>query len=56
MKIKLRGINDIINMSCLFYHSLLLSIPDILKWNTSNFINMNYLFGHNWNIEIMPDI
>ena len=32
LKIKLRGINNIINMSCIFYEcSSLLSIPDISK-------------------------
>ena len=39
LKIKLRGIDDITNMSCIFYEcSSLLSIPDISKWNTSNVI------------------
>jgi len=57
LKIKLRGINNIINMSCMFYEcSSLLSIPDISKWNTSNIINMNYLFGKCENIEYIPDI
>ena len=47
LKIKLRGIDDITNMSCIFYEcSSLLSIPDISKWNTSNVINMSYLFGN----------
>ena len=57
LKIKLRGINDIINMSCIFYEcSSLLSIPDISKWNTSNIINMSYLFGKCEKIENIPDI
>jgi len=57
LKIKLRGINNIINMSCIFYEcSSLLSIPDISKWNTSNIINMSYLFGNCKNIENIPDI
>ena len=57
LQIKLRGINDITNMSCLFYECLsLLYIPDISKWNTSNVINMSYLFGKCENIENIPDI
>ena len=57
LKIKLRGINVIINMSCIFYEcSSLLSIPDISKWNTSKIINMSYLFGNCENIENIPDI
>ena len=56
LKIKLRGINDIINMSCIFYECSLLSIPDISKWNTNNVINMSYLFGKCENIENIPDI
>ena len=44
LKIKLRGIDEITNMSCIFYEcSSLLSIPDISKWNTNNVINMSYL-------------
>ena len=36
LKIKLRGINNIINMSCIFYEcSSLLSISNFSNWNTS---------------------
>ena len=57
LKIKLRGINNIINMSCIFYEcSSLLYIPDISKWNTSKVTNMSYLFGKCENIENIPDI
>ena len=57
IKIKLRGINNIINMSCIFYEcSSLLSIPDISKWNTSKVTNISYLFGKCENIENIPDI
>ena len=57
LKIKLKGINAIINMSCLFYKcSSLFSIPDISKWDTSNVINMSYLFGKYKNLENLRDI
>ena len=57
LKIKLRDINNIINMSCIFYEcSSLLYIPDISKWNTSKVTNMSYLFGKCENIENIPDI
>jgi len=57
LKIKLSGINEITNMSFIFYEcSSLLSIPDISKWNTNNVINMSYLFGKCENIEYLPDI
>jgi len=45
LKIKLKGINNIINMSYMFYNcSSLSSIPDISKWNTNNVADMSYLF------------
>ena len=55
LKIKLRGINNIINMSCMFYEcSSLLSIPDISKWNTQNLINIKDNFNKIKNLKI-PD-
>ena len=43
--IKLKGINNVINMSNMFKEcSSLLSLPDISKWNTNNVIDMSYIF------------
>ena len=45
LKIKLRRINNIINMSFIFYeYTILLSIPDIWEWNSSNTILMGGIF------------
>ena len=46
LKIKLRGINNVIDLSGMFEEcSSLLSLPDISKWNTSNnIINMRKMF------------
>ena len=45
LKIKLKGINNITNMSYMFYRCSTLSfLPDISKWNTSNITNMNSIF------------
>ena len=44
--IKLRGINNITDTSYMFYGCyLLISLPDISKWNTSNIIAAFYLFS-----------
>ena len=44
-EIKLKGINNIINMSCMFYGcESLSSLPDISKWNTSNVNDMRNMF------------
>ena len=57
ISIKLTGINDINNISCLFYEcSSLYSVPDISRWNTSNVINMSYLFGNCSSLTYLPDI
>ena len=57
IEIKLIGINDINDISCLFYDcSSLLSLPDISRWNTSNIINMSYLFGNCSSLTYLPDI
>jgi len=43
LKIKLKGLDNITNMSDIFYEcSSLLSLPDISKWNTNNITNMNF--------------
>ena len=46
LKIKLKGINNITNMSFMFREcSSLFSLPDISKWNTNNVTNMSYMFS-----------
>ena len=45
LQIKLKGINNITNMSEMFLGcSSLLSLPDISKWNTNNVTNMSHIF------------
>ena len=48
-EIKLKGINNIINMSCMFKGEIpnitpLFSLPDISKWKTQNVTNMSGIF------------
>ena len=46
LEIMLIGINKIIDMSYMFYRcNLLLSIPDISKWNVENVTNMRCMFS-----------
>ena len=46
IKIKLKGINNISNMSSMFYEcNSLSSLPDISKWNTSNVTTMGDMFN-----------
>ena len=46
LKIKLKGIDNITNMSYMFSGcSSLLSLPDISNWNTKNITNMKFLFS-----------
>ena len=46
LKIKLIGINDIINLSYMFYNcSSLSNLPDISKWNTNNVTNIVVCFS-----------
>ena len=57
LKIKLKGITNITNMSCMFSHcSSLLSLPDISKWNTNTITNMNNLFYECSSLKSLPDI
>ena len=57
LKIKLKGITKITNMSCMFYNcSSLSSLPDISKWNTSNVTNMSYMFCNCSSLSSLPDI
>ena len=53
-EIKLKGINNIINMSFMFSGcKSLSSLPDISKWNTSNVTDMSYMFyGCNESLKI----
>ena len=53
LKIKLKGIDSITNMSCMFLEcSSLLSLPDISKWNTNNVTDIRYMFSRCHNLII----
>ena len=68
LNIKLKGINNIIDISSLFKDcSSLSSLPDISKWNTNNVIYMSYMFYEcsslssldgisNWKTENVTDM
>ena len=57
LEIKLIGINNVTNMSCLFAKCKnLVSLPDISKWNTENITDMSYLFYHCYSLEYLDDI
>ena len=57
LKIKLKGINNITNMSYMFCKcSSLISLPDISKWNTINVENMSYIFSGCSSLISFPDI
>ena len=57
IKIKLKGINNISNMSCMFYEcKSLSSLPDISKWNTSNVTYMSRMFDGCNSLSSLPDI
>ena len=58
LRIKLKGINNIINISYMFERceSSSISIPDIAKWNTNKIIDMNHLFYKCYTLNILPDI
>ena len=56
-KIQLGGVNNIIDMSYIFYKCKnLKSVPNISQLNTSNIINMNRLFEGCELLETLPDI
>ena len=60
-EIKLNGINNITNMSCMFKGDIfnntpLFSLPDISKWNTQNIINISGIFYFCSSIKSLPDI
>ena len=57
IKIKLKGINNITNMSYMFSNCVSLSsLPDISKWNTSKVTNMNHMFFSCKSLSLLPDI
>ena len=57
LKIKLKGIDNVINMSYMFYGcSSLLSLPDISKWNTNIVTNMSFMFYGCSSLLSLPDI
>ena len=57
IEIKLKGINNITNMSCIFHKcNSLSSLTDLSKWDTSNIINMSYLFYECDLLKSLPDI
>ena len=56
LKIKLKEINNITDMSCMFQScEQLLALPDIHKWNTENITHMSNLFN-GCNMTNLPDI
>jgi len=57
LEIKLKGINNITNMSYMFYNcSSLLSLPDISKWKTNNVTDMNSMFYNCSSLLSLPKI
>ena len=55
--IKLKGINNITNMSFIFNKCYSLNtLPDISNWDTSNIINMNSIFAECESLISLPDI
>ena len=57
LTIKLRGINQIVDMSYIFWKcSYLHSLPDINKWNTKNIISMKDSFRLCSSLKSLPDL
>ena len=57
LEIKLKEINDITNMSCMFNDcSSLSSLSDISKWNMNNVTNMSSMFNNCSSLSSLPDI
>ena len=56
LRVKLKGINNITDMSFMFKESSLLSIPDISKLNTKNVTNMSYIFSNCSSLLSLPNI
>ena len=57
LKIKLKGIDNVTNMSYMFsgYKSLS-SLPDISKWNTNKVTDMSFMFNECSKLSSIPDI
>ena len=57
IKIKLKGINKVTNMSYMFSDcNTLSSLPDISKWDTSKVTDMSYMFSDCNSLSSLPDI
>jgi len=57
LKIKLKGINKVNDMSYMFYGcSSLLYLPDISEWNINNANNLSYMFFGCTSLLSLPDI
>jgi len=57
LKIRLKGINNVTNMSWIFSECSTLSfLPDISKWNTYNVTNMSWIFSECSTLSSLPDI
>ena len=57
LKIKLKGINNITNLSCMFFGcTSLSSLPNISKWNTNKVTNMSSMFNGCSSLSSLPDI
>ena len=57
LEIKLKEINGITNMSCMFNDcSSLSSLSDISKWNMNNVTNMSSMFNNCSSLSSLPDI
>ena len=57
LEIKLKGIDNVTNMSYMFSRcSSLSSLPDISKWNTSNVTDMSGMFVGCSSLSSLPDI
>ena len=57
LKIKLKGIEKVTNMSSIFSRcSLLSSLPDFSKWNTNKVTNMSGMFCGCLSLSSLPDI
>ena len=55
LKIKLIGINNVTDMSNMFYRcSSLSSLPDISEWNTNNVTNMSQMFRECSSLSSLP--
>ena len=57
LEIKLKGINNIINMGSMFYNCSSLSLlPDIYKWKTNNVTDMSSMFYNCSSLSSLPRI